>query len=65
MLAATKTRETHQRKMRPEQDTLTEAWLTVVPDILNSTNMSYTNFRERLLLYLRLDPLGLHDNCDG
>ena len=43
----------------------TGAWLTVVPDSLNGTELSQEEFRDNLRLRYSLRPIGLQERCDG
>eukprot|EP00957_Ditylum_brightwellii_P066251 5028195-Ditylum_brightwellii.AAC.1 len=42
----------------------TGAWLTVVTDSLNGTELSQEEFRDNLRLRYSLWPIGLQERCD-
>jgi hypothetical protein len=52
---------------RHQMDRATEtgAWLTVIPDQLNGTDLSADEFRDSLLLHFRLTPHSLPHRCEG
>jgi hypothetical protein len=54
-----------QTKRRMDRATKTGAWLTVMPDRLNGTDLSADEFRDSLLLRFGLTPHSLPHRCEG
>jgi hypothetical protein len=48
-----------------DRATETGAWLTVIPDQLNGTDLSADEFRDSLLLRFGLTPHSLPHRCEG
>ena len=51
--------------MKLERATVTGAWLTVVPDLLNRTTLTAEEFRDNLRIRFGMLPLDLQQTCSG
>ena len=52
-------------RLRLERATVIDAWITVVPDLLNGATLSAEDFRYDLSIRFRMLPLDLRQTCDG
>jgi hypothetical protein len=51
--------------MQIETGKETGAWLTVLPSMINGTELSAQKFRDKLLIRYARQPLDLPETCDG
>ena len=52
-------------RLQVENSCNTGAWLTLLPDRLNATELSAEEFRDSLRIRFNLKPQALPDRCDG
>ena len=57
--------ENNRVKLRLGRAKVTGAWLTMVPELLNGTNLLVDEFRDNLRIRFGLIPLSLQLTCDG
>ena len=55
--------ETNKGQQQLKRATVTAVWLTMVPNLLNSTTLSMEEFMDNLRLHFGLQPHGLRQTC--